>query len=416
LKLSGKQSVARRHADILAAETFDIRDRLLKARLMIGDGDIAGSLPIIREAARTKQLLPLEALQLSHLVALEDPRLAKMLFQQSFPVLPKKYSLAAINIAGRIGINIDSTNLFQQIGELAQEGSPFVKMIHVSEIETFFQELQENAQQFRMSYAQGVIPVHLYCSRGSQNLAELFDLQIRERNRSLPLLIRHGGRPSDYTLKSPFDTWRLHLDISGLLIAAQLELLDVIEQLPNPITISQLLPVALMELEADLLQAKTVSAGSNTNTKSWLSNLRNRIAQGIVNDRYEYLPVMPLNDLDDIEQPETAPTASLERCLFDLLNVPHGENVVLWFDDRCLSGYQNSNRNPIVGVYEVLNSLSRSLLISKEEHNSALCKLRKANALFIPLHIKELLLALSNASIDEGKVCETSEFCQCAAF
>jgi len=415
LKLSGKQSVARRHADILAAETFDIKDRLLKARLMIGDGDIAGSLPIIREAVRTRQLSPQEALTLSPVVALEDPHLAKALLQQSLPVLPKNYSVAAMNIASQIGLNIDSTNLFQQVGELAQYGSPFVKMVHVSEMEKYFQEWLESAQQLWSSYVKGVIPVHLYCARSNQNLAQLFSFHDPEklRNRQ-PLLIRHGGRPSNYKLKTSIETWRIHLDITGLLIAGQLDLLDVIEQLPNPIIISQSLPGALIELEADLQSTKLVGGvpADTSSVKLLLSNVRSRMAQGIANGKYEYLPVAPLKGLDGDTPTETPPSAPLEKCLFDLLNAPHSEDTVLWFDDRSLSGYQNSNGSPIVGIYEVLNALSASSIITLADRDHSLCKLRSANALFIPLHIRELLLALSNAPIQpiqDGRVGETWE-------
>lgn len=416
---TGNQLSALRCAESLAAENPEIRYRLLKANLLINTGNIAGSLAIIREAAQSKKLSPQEALRLSHVVALEDKDLARTLWRQSVGNIPKNYSFLAIDIASRIGLTIDTAPLLQQIGELARENSPFVKTIAISDIDKYLGHWQETANKLKESYYIGAIPVHIYCEQSNKNLAKIYCLDAADVYlKQQPLLIRHGGRPSNNRLKSPIEDWRIHLDITGLFIASQLELLDCIEQLPHPLVISPSLPAALIELESNLQRSESssevqrilnedASVDKFSNPIHWLTPMRNRVAQGIENGRYKLLPLSFSHDIDEADEITNNRLLSpLEKCLFDLLNAPQVDGAVFWFDDRNLSGYQNCQGNPIIGIYEVLNALCASKLISDSDRYQALHKLRAANAILIPFKQNELMHIFSQSPVEEGRIVE----------
>lgn len=398
LALSGKTREALHCANLLAAETSAFPHRMLKATLQLNTGNIGGSLSIIREAAQAKKLSPQNALQLSRMVSLEDVDLARSLLRQAIEKgLPKELSIHAFALADRLGLQCEAGPLVQIMGELVQQGSPLIKMVSVEEITDLLSVQHKNMDHLYKLYLDGVLPVHVFSEQSNANLAHMYCLAETSRSTtSGPLLIRHGGRPAHHKLKTPITKWRLHIDVTGLLLAAQLKFLDTLEQLPNPLTISPTLPMVLMELE----QEQPVHAAT------WITSLRRRVAQGIENGRYVTLAsvLTPDNDqADDTDQP----VQPLLKCAFDLLSASDSKDAVLWFDDRALSGYQNSQNNPIVGIYEVLNGLIAAKLITEVDRYDALRRLRDSNAMFVPFEPGEILHHLAEVQIINGRVIET---------
>lgn len=399
LAQSGNTKEALRCADLLAAETSSFPHRMLKATLQLNSGNIGGSLPIIREAAQAKKLSSQNALQLSRMVALEDADLARSLLRQAIEKgLPSELSIHAFALANQLGLQLEAEPLFQAMGELAQNGSSFVKMVSIDEFIDLQRIWHENAAHLHKLYLDGALPVHLFIEQSNANLAKMYCLaETSQPSQSGPLLIRHGGRPAHHKLKSPITKWQLHVDVTGLFLATQLELLDTLEQLPNPLIISPALPIVLMKLESE----------QSEHAITWLTSLRRQVAQGIENGRYVTLAAASTQD-DGEADDSGQPVQPLLKCVYDLLNVPNSEDAVLWFDDRTISGYQNSQNNPIVGIYEVLNAMLAAKLITESDRYVVLQRLRDSKAMFIPFEPDEILYHLSAAQIVNGRIIETS--------
>ncbi|MBK5274451.1 MAG: hypothetical protein JJE30_05305 [Desulfuromonadales bacterium] len=396
---SGKTKEALHCANLLAAETSAFPHRMLKATLQLNTGNIGGSLSIIREAAQAKKLSSQNALQLSRMVALEDVDLARSLLCQAIEKgLPRELSMHAFELANRLGLQREAGPLVQIMGELAQQGSPLIKIVSVEEITDLLRIQHKNVEHLYKLYLDGVLPVHVFSDQSNADLAHMYCLaETSQPTTSGPLLIRHGGRPAHHKLKAPITKWRLHIDVTGLLLACQLGLLDTLEQLPHPLIISPALPIVLMKLEQE--QPKHAA--------TWLTSLRRRVAQGIENERYVTLASVSTPDNDEADD-TNQPVQPLLKCVYDLLNVQNSENSVLWFDDRALSGYQNSQNNPIVGIYEVLNALLAAKLIAESDRYDALRRLRDSNAMFVPFEPDEILHHLAEAQIINGRVIETT--------
>lgn len=253
LALAGDKGAALRDASILAAESTSIFDRLIKADMLVRTGNLAAALPIIREATNAECLTSTGALSLAQVIALEDTGLARSLFRHAKKRgIPEELSTTAFDLACRLGIEDEARPFLDLMGRLAQKGTDAVRLVTLDEFIEQHRHWQEDAVNLQRSYFDGALPVHLLVEHGNVNLARLYRLANTgdvTASPFSPVLIRHGARPSNVKVGTPITDWWIHLDITGLLIAAQLELLDLLEQLPHPISISPSLPEALYGLE-----------------------------------------------------------------------------------------------------------------------------------------------------------------------
>ena len=82
------------------------------------------------------------------------------------------------------------------------------------------------------------LPLHLLADRHGLNLVEVYHGMLEENEmapapmKQSALLIRHGGRQLE-DLATTVE-WKLHLDISALLLAAHWDILEEIERLFAP--------------------------------------------------------------------------------------------------------------------------------------------------------------------------------------
>jgi tetratricopeptide (TPR) repeat protein len=566
--LAGDKGAALRHASMLASESTSLSDRLIKADMLVRTGNVAAAVPIIREATKAELFSPIRALGLAQVVALEDPALARSLLRHAKKKgIPEEHSPAAFDLACQLGIENEATSFLEQMGRLAERGTETVKIISLDDLKEQTRLWQESAINLQNSYFDGVLPVHMLAAQANWNLARLFRLPDGDKSSVSPLnpiLIRHGARPADVKVGIPITEWRIYLDITGLLIAAQLDLLDLLEQLPHPISISPSLPETLYGLEiktrhnqpgriaslkailqdvegaritvAELCEetadtipgldkhqsaAVNVARGSEglvvehhlpketlgeaiavfttilgivdglfkagaidpevyadalsrigiycnekgnlplpgssvlfvTNTLTvlaevgllnavvdlyrvqieadfvkmarreienaddseklagWLTEVRRRIGEGIGAGCYTTLVVADSHGVGEVDNAEEVNPFStpVMRCLSDILRAPQRLNAVIWIDDRNLTGYERTQTqgNPIVGIYEVLNAMRDACLISDQVQRKILARLRASDALFLPLQPAEILDLLCNAPLHDGKVVET---------
>lgn len=109
---------------------------------------------------------------------------------------------------------------------------------------------EENVEQ-QQRYLDGRAPVHAFAAVAGFSIPKIYHLPASGKLDAVsrPFMIRHGARPTDLQGIAPIDNWALHVDITGLLLASQLGLLDALERLPQPVAISPTVPVLLVELE-----------------------------------------------------------------------------------------------------------------------------------------------------------------------
>lgn len=254
LNALGDPATALRRASMLAAESTALVDQMVKVDVHLRTGNIRAALPTIRQVIGADVLSSTHALYLAQAVRGEDPELARELWRfAKAKGIPVTNAVAAFFQAFQLGIEHEAKHLFGVMTQLAQQGDGPVRMATVQEVIELSSTWREQSKDLERLYFDGIAPVHLIVERANGNVGKLYQLPPPGTDSPIraPLMIRHGARPSASGLTAPIADCRLYLDITGLLVAHQLGLLEVLERLPHPLALAPSLPRLLQELEGE---------------------------------------------------------------------------------------------------------------------------------------------------------------------
>lgn len=253
LQAVGDLPEALRLAEILSAETGAREDRLNLIQLHLAAGHVAGARPLMRRALDENQLKPGDAIRFCNVLIGEDPPFATELWR--FAVgqgVPEDLLLHAYGQAFALGLDKepDTAILSARVQARAAAGADDVWAMNVDDVVEHVLKRRSEAEKVISQVESGAIPVHL--ALGSlDSLARIYRLD-HPANRGGPLnaiYLRHGGRPVEAPTPGPWSGWQILLDVTGLLIADQLDLLRFVEGLAAPVIISSHLADSLYQLE-----------------------------------------------------------------------------------------------------------------------------------------------------------------------
>lgn len=253
----GDHPTALRAAESLAVTFGGSRERLLTADIRIGLGDIAGALPIIRAELSSDSLKPTDALRLSRVVAVEDKELAQKLWKAARRQgIPDQLVITAHVQATRLGLEKEASVFTPTIEMLAQTPGSGAIRVTFEEMEAHHAASVQNQTNLWQAYFNGVTPFQVASEfTGIPLAAHYFIGETLTTSEPIhqPLLIRHGARGDKFDTGVPFGEWRLHCDVTSLLLALQLDVLDRLEDSVSaiivPKTISQQLVTFAEQLE-----------------------------------------------------------------------------------------------------------------------------------------------------------------------
>lgn len=227
-------------------------DRLANyLRLLIETSDV----PRCALAARELLQLPgVEAplfLQAAKITRLHDPALATELWRRAMKILPNDANVmtAALGLAYELGVEHEAGNLQAKLFAQAttKGGGPF-QAVTFEDILKIRQEHQDQQEKLNRTYDEAGAPVHLIAHLLGIPLVELYHAKLARNRESSNLvgspapLIRYGGRniPERYVPDEIF------ADITGLILAADLEILDLVESHLGTIHISSGVTTSLL--------------------------------------------------------------------------------------------------------------------------------------------------------------------------
>lgn len=178
-----------------------------------------------------------ELLQAADIVQIQDGRFAEMLWEKAveIDINDPEILKAAITTGYSLGLDSKIIPLIERMGEFVAKGQGNVQAVNLRDLIATRKEELTHRQKVIDQYNQGNIPIHLVAKPLGVTLAFLYHEHFSQcRNapeplRQLPLLARHGGRKLENYKKVNCDKWRLHLDVTALLLAAELELLEIME-------------------------------------------------------------------------------------------------------------------------------------------------------------------------------------------
>lgn len=183
-----------------------------------------------------------------------DLELAKDLWRRATEApIQNPQQLSALMDAGfALGLDKELKPFFEQAQEFSSRGEGPFKLISIDEFITLQQERSGRLGELQKDYNRGAMPLHLLSKPFDRTLIDLLHGVPRHQRsefdplRQLRLFIRHGGRPIFEDVVKSSATWRLHLDVSALIMAEDLGILKLIERVFKPLMISPEMTSALV--------------------------------------------------------------------------------------------------------------------------------------------------------------------------
>ncbi len=208
----------------------------------------------------TADLTASQALRAVTFVQQDDRALAKDLWKRALNQqdLPDPL-LGTVWVLGiQLGCDADLRPLVHRIMALDKKELSGVQILPVADLPSIVRQQRTQQEDTTRMYMMGTTPVHMAASVWHRSLVSLYHDDLLARSdapdplRQLPLLARHGGRPSSSGFPDSKPPWRLHLDVTAILLAAHLDILDAVERAFGPIHVAPGLMEDLLEIRDNL--------------------------------------------------------------------------------------------------------------------------------------------------------------------
>ena len=261
LKGLGAISEALAEAERLMQEVPSVENlsNLLQICVELGD--------ITRVALYARQLLgkenppPQLMIGVIRLLSIEKRNLSLNLLQQLIKQgVPDKLTGPTLMLAIELGIEYSELlqRLRQRVTDLGPENSGGMYEIKGSEFATIIKEREQQIEFLNELYVNAKVPIHLLAKQMGLPLVYLYHSQLVQNSRTPnpllqpALMARHGGKAEVRFSSDDISNWRVHLDITSILLTAHLGLLDYIESEFNPLHIPASTNTALLDMEMTL--------------------------------------------------------------------------------------------------------------------------------------------------------------------
>lgn len=252
-------------AERLTHEEPTAENLLALARLYFTHGDLRSLALLARQLSVIPDLPAEPVLRMARLVRLEDHALAVTLWRKATTQeLPDALVGEAFSQGYQLGLDEELRPLSEKMLQLGRQGSWGLHSMTMEELRAWAAQRHKLGVQLDESYRQGTIPIHIVEERVRRPLVDFYHRFLTEYERTpdplrqFALMIRHGGRTPVPEVPDHGPQWRLHLDVTALLLANHLELLPIVEGAFSPLHIPATLIPALVEM-LDRLQPQQPS-------------------------------------------------------------------------------------------------------------------------------------------------------------
>jgi tetratricopeptide (TPR) repeat protein len=228
---------AAREAERLDREEPTIASGLNRLVVRFSLGDRLGVVLAARELAQRAGLTDEQALGVAELVRLDDPNLARTLWRRAVQGnLPNELVTRALNLGYGLGLEREVRPLAARAMELARRGEGGLQAMNLQEALEFIEQRHESQNAFQQMYLDGIAPIHFAPEVVGGSLASAYHRRLVENEaagtpaESPFLLVGHGGRANVEVQSSTLTGGRLILDVTAVLLAEHLGILDRVEE------------------------------------------------------------------------------------------------------------------------------------------------------------------------------------------
>ncbi|HQU81687.1 MAG TPA: hypothetical protein PKY59_01090, partial [Pyrinomonadaceae bacterium] len=249
--------MALEEADSLVKDDNNVENIALLMDVHLVKGDLTGLQVTSKKLLQRSEVNVQDLLRAAHLVQVKDPNLAVKFWTRAIEIgVPDDPELVvfAQGIASKLGLEDESRELTSRMMQQAQEGRGPMKMMTIGQLLKDNEKRWKASQEIDQKYGAGDMPLHLLSSHKNTSLAKIFywvadkNKESRNIHYSPRLFTRHGARIiyplSDFANSK---NWNLHLDITSILLAHKLGILEKLEKLFKPLKISRHTITSLIE-------------------------------------------------------------------------------------------------------------------------------------------------------------------------
>ncbi|HKP36195.1 MAG TPA: hypothetical protein VJT71_05005, partial [Pyrinomonadaceae bacterium] len=257
--------------------------------VQISKGDLKGAAITARALRDREDVPPISLIRAAGLIHSEDSELAK-----TFWLRAKDASLndpELLGIALNVGFTLDLQSelrpLIQRMQEFAASKQGSFRALNMQQVLEMAKERAEHMTEVHNLYASAQLPFHLLSWSTKVPLVNyLHGIPDHNREDFRPLtqfrvFTRFGGRPVQDVLLEARGPWQLYLDISAVLLAADVGILEKLEKCFKPLKISTNLQLALVE-QYEAMQSPSSSRASDARI---ILQLKDENAFTVVSDR-----------------------------------------------------------------------------------------------------------------------------------
>ncbi len=208
--------------------------------------DLKGAVVAARPLRQRHHDVPaLELIRVAKWIRLEDTTLAKELLRQAIPrVLDDPAIIGhALQVGFSLGLDNEIGLLMRRAQEFSSQGDGPLTLKTFNEVVALRRQQLQHLQDAHRCYERGEIPAHYLADVSKAPLADyLHGIPGQHREHVSPLsqpriFIRHGGHPVEEDKVKESERWRLHLDVSALLVARSLGVLEKVEKCFGPLRV-----------------------------------------------------------------------------------------------------------------------------------------------------------------------------------
>ena len=250
----GSLSFAVSEAESLIRQDPSTENVITLIDVQISKGDLKGAAITARTLRDRTDVQPLSLIRAAGLVHTEDAELAK-----SFWMRAKDASLtdpellgAALDVGFALDLQSELGPLILRMQEFASSNQGSFRALNMPQILGLMKERAERMAEVYGFYARAEIPLHMLSWNTKRLLCDyLHGTPQQNRQNFNPLgqfrvFTRFGGRPLQNVLSETSRPWQLYLDVSAVLLAADVGILEKVERSFKPLRVSTNLQLALV--------------------------------------------------------------------------------------------------------------------------------------------------------------------------
>jgi hypothetical protein len=251
----GKWSQALADAEELVAREATPTNIIALMDVQLQKADLKGLAVTARRMLSREDFTARDVLRAAKLVLLEDAELAVKLWRQARDGGAQDPALVgeAMGLGYTLGLDKEVVPLQERMQELASRGEGNVRSLRLSQMVEQRERRVRRLNEIFADYTRGKIMLHLFAKEARAPLAEWlhgFPEQNRagvDLRRRPSVYARHGGNSMKRRVLAAGGTVRMHMDVTALLLAAELGILDTVEEAFRPIRISESMTLALLQ-------------------------------------------------------------------------------------------------------------------------------------------------------------------------